>query len=108
MLGEYCGREGRGQSGQGHTSPVTPDTVLAEAPALLGVLGWPQQLGTEFQHQGLVGVTGGQWAWPGQASCLLMLPTLGPSGHLLPKLKIHTQPASLMHPCAKEPAERAG
>ena len=31
MLGEYCGREGRGQSGQGHTSPVTPDTVLAEA-----------------------------------------------------------------------------
>ena len=36
MLGEYCGREGRGQSGQGHASPITLDTVLAEAPALLG------------------------------------------------------------------------
>lgn len=108
MLGEYCGREGRGRSGRAHTSPVTPDTVLAEAPALLGVLGLPRQLGTESQCQGLVGVVGGQWGWPGQASCLLMLPTLGPSGHLLPKLKLHTRPASLMHPGAKEPAERAG
>lgn len=30
MLGEYCGREERGQSGQGHTMlPVKPDPVLA-------------------------------------------------------------------------------
>ena len=55
MLGEYCGREGRGRSGQAHTPPVTPDTVLAEAPA--------RQLGTESQCQGLVGVIGGQWGW---------------------------------------------
>lgn len=60
MLGEYCGREGRRQSGQSHTSPVTLDTMPAEAPGLLRVLGRPRQLGTEFQHQGLVGVIGGQ------------------------------------------------
>lgn len=51
---------------------------------------------------------GGYWrtvGWPGQASCLLMLPTLGPSGDLLPKLKMHTRPASLMQPCTKEPTD---
>ena len=100
MLGEYCGREGRGRSGQAHTPPVTPDTVLAEVPA--------RQLGTTSQCRGLVGVIGGQWVWPGQASCSLMLPTLGPSGRLLPKLKVHTRPASLMLPCTKESAKRAG
>lgn len=53
---------------------------------------------------GLLEDSGGGW----QALCLLMLPTLGPSGHLLPKLKVHTRPASLMHPCTKESAKRAG
>lgn len=28
--------------------------------------------------------------WPGQASCLLMFPTLGPSGHLVSSLKLKT------------------
>lgn len=35
MLGEYCGREKRGQSERGHaTSPVKLDTVLAQGQEL--------------------------------------------------------------------------
>ena len=61
MLGEYCGREGRGQSEQGHTSPVKPDTALAKMLELLRKceLGQPQRPGTKFQCQGLVGLIRG-------------------------------------------------